>query len=91
MPLAYSLVFLLRLLMFSDMTLHKNTYYNVLVSQYGNSDGDVVESRWMVSVDAFPAWLHSIDFQLCEVLIRDIEDIHFDCAITPPRWFKYGD
>lgn len=77
--------------MFSNMTLHKNTYYNILVSRYGNDDGDVVESRWFVSVDALPAWLHTIDLQCCEVLIRDIENIHFDCAITPPRWFKYGD
>lgn len=77
--------------MFSDMTLHKNTYYNILVSRYGNDDGEVVEFRWMVSVDALPVWLHTIDLQRCEVLIRDIENIHFDCVITPPRWFKFGD
>ncbi len=73
------------------MTLHKNSYYNVLVSRYCNDDGDVVEFRWMVSVDAFSSWLKSIDLTRCEVTIRDIEVIGFDCVITPPRWFKYGD
>lgn len=91
MLLAYSLVFLLRLLMFSSMTLFKNTYYNILVSRYGNDDGGVVEFRWFVSVDALPAWLYTIDLQCCEVTIRDIENIHFDSAIAPPRWFKFGD
>lgn len=73
------------------MTLHKNTYYyNVLVSRYGNDDGEVVEFRWMVSVEAFSSWLKTVDLQRCEVTIRDIEDIGFDSDITPPRWFKYG-
>lgn len=91
MPLAYLLVFLLRHLIFSDMTLHKNSYYNVLVSRYGDDDGEVVEFKWMVSVDAFSSWLKTIDLQCCEVTIRDIEVIGFDSVITPPRWFKYGD
>ena len=90
MPLAYSLVFLLRHLMFSDMTLRINSYYNVLVSRYGNDDEDVVEFRWMVSVDAFSSWLKTIDFKCCEVVIRDIQVISFDSDFTPPRWFKYG-
>ena len=57
------------------MTLHKNSYYNVLVSRYGNDDGKVVEFRWKVSIDAFPSWLKSIDLQRCEVTIRDIEGL----------------
>lgn len=73
------------------MTLHKNDYYNVLVSRYGNDDGKVVELRWIVSVDAFSSWLKTIDFRCCEVTIRDIQTIGFDSVITPPRWFKYGD
>ena len=72
------------------MTLHKNAYYNVLVSRYGNDDGEVVEFRWMVSVDAFSSWLKSIDLHRCELTTRDIEFIGFDC-VTTPRWFKYGD
>ena len=63
------------------MTLHKNLYYNVLVSRYGNDDGEVVEFRWMVSVDAFTSWLKTIDLQRCEVTIRDIEVIGFDCVL----------
>lgn len=70
------------------MTLHKNNYYNVLVSRYGNDDKEVVEFRWMVSVDAFTSWLKCIDFHCCEVAIRAIEVIGFDSVITPPRWFK---
>ena len=73
------------------MTLHKNTYYNILVSRYGNDDGEVVEFRWFVSVDALSVWLLTIDLHCCEVLIRDIEDIRFDSAVTPPRWFQFGD
>lgn len=73
------------------MHLHKNTYYNILVSRYGNDDGEVVEFRWKVSVDSLSDWLRSIDLHCCEVLIRDIESIQFDSVITPPRWFKYGD
>lgn len=73
------------------MHLHKNTYYNILVSCYGNDDGEVVEFRWRVSVDSLSDWLRSIDLQRCEVLIRDIESIQFDSVITPPRWFRFGD
>lgn len=73
------------------MTLRSNKYYNILVSRYGNDDGKVVESRWYVSIDSLSDWLSSIDFHCCEVLIRDIESIQFDSAITPPSLFCYGD
>lgn len=85
MPLAYLQVFLLRLLIFFDMELHKHSYYNVLVSKFG--DEDIVEFRWLVSIDAFPSWIKSIDLDSSEVLIRDIEVVGFDSCITPPRWF----
>ena len=73
------------------MTLRKKSYYNILVSKYGNDDGKVVESRWMVTVDSLPSWLRSVDLSRCEVLIRDIEVIGFDCLTSPPLWFRYGD
>lgn len=73
------------------MHLHKNTYYNIRVSCYEIDNGEFVEVRWKVSVDSLSDWLHSIDLNRFEVLIRDIETIQFDSVITPPRWFKYGD
>ena len=71
------------------MDLLKDSYYNILVTRY-DEDSKPSDSRWMVSMNAFPAWLHSIDLQYSEVTIRDIEDINFDTAVSP-RWFKYGD
>lgn len=71
------------------MHLLKDSYYNILVTRY-DEDSKPFESRWMVSMDAFPAWLHSVDLQHSEVTIRDIENINFDTAVSP-RWFKYGD
>lgn len=75
--------------MFSDMDLLKDSYYNILVTRY-DEDSKPSESRWMVSMGALSAWLHSVDLQHSEVTIRDIEDINFDTAVSP-RWFKYGD
>lgn len=71
------------------MDLLKDSYYNVLVTRY---DDDFVssESRWFVAVNRFNDWLHSIDFKYSEVIIRDIEDIHFGSTVSP-RWFKFGD
>ena len=71
------------------MDLLKDSYYNILVTRY-DEDSKPSESRWMVSMDAISAWLHSVDLQHSEVTIRDIEVINFDIAVSP-RWFKYGD
>lgn len=67
----------------------KDSYYNILVTRY-DGDSKPSDSRWMVSVDALSVWLHSVDLQHSEVVIRDIEDIYFDTAVSP-RWFKFGD
>ena len=64
-------------------------YYNVLVTRY---DDDCVphEQRFMVSVDSFSCWLKGADLKHCEVAIRDIETLSFQCSLLP-SWFKYGD
>ena len=73
------------------MDSNKNVYYNVLVSFYGNENGEVSEYRWFVRVDSFSDWLGSVDFHCREVLIRDVEIIRFDLSIPAPRWFKFDD
>lgn len=76
--------------MFSDMDLLKDSYFNILVTRY-DDDSKPSESRWMVSVDSLSDWLRLVDYlKHCEVTIRDIEEIHFDTAVSP-RWFKFGD
>lgn len=71
----------------------RDSYYNVLLSRYGNDDGEVVESRFMVSVSALSAWMDIFsDLSRCEVTIRAVETLSFDVPTSfIPRWFKYGD
>lgn len=71
----------------------KDSYYNVLLSRYGNADGSVVESRFMVSVSSFRDWMDIVaDLSCCEVTVRDVETLSFDIPTSfTPRWFKYGD
>ena len=70
----------------------KDSYYNVLLTRYGNEDGKVVEARFMVSVSALGDWLTFADLSCCEVTIRDVETLSFDVPSSfTPRWFKFGD
>lgn len=71
------------------MDLLIDSFYNVLVTRY-DDDSVPSESRWFVAVNYFNDWLHSVDLKHSEVTIRDLEDIHFDSAVSP-RWFKFGD
>ena len=74
------------------MVLH-DSYYNVLLTRYGNEDVGIVESRFMVSVSAFSDWMDTVvDLSHSEVVIRDVETLSFDVPTSfTPRWFKYGD
>ncbi len=71
-------------------------YYNVLVSRFGD-DCKLHEKKFMVSVDFFSSWLKDYisglqDYNLknCEVTIRDIQTLSFQCS-SLPSWFMYGD
>lgn len=64
-------------------------FYNVLVTRY-DDHCDAHEQRFMISVDSFPSWLKAADLKHCEVSIRDIETLSFQCSLIP-SWFKYGD
>lgn len=71
----------------------KGSYYNILLTRYGNGNDEVLESRFMVSVSSFCDWMDTVaDLSCCEVVIRDVETLSFDVPTSfIPRWFKYGD